>query len=328
MSKNRDLTFDIVRAVCILDIVCLLHLSNYIDTSFAPKNFWNCIGYASQIVLGAFAFISGYFLKKYKIETFSDIKRFYINRIKRFWILYFIASLTLYLASSFAGQPWYPSILNFVLSLFGLTIFFQPLPATLWYMVMIMFFYMITPIFLCLQDLKKRSLLLLVFYVALIIISYWDLVDKRVVDYFPMYALGLITTEKVINFLKKKPMWTTLTSCLLLFISFYFKGTNLGFVIFCVSGSTLILIFAEIISKSSIVKTTASYISYSSLNMYFFHRHFFLGFLILYNSGSSNNIREATFPIIFAYLIVCPCVIVFSYYVQKLYDQIIKHWWP
>lgn len=327
MNKNRDLTFDIVRALCILDIVCLLHLSNYIDTNFAPRGFWTSISYASQIILGTFAFISGYFLKKYKIETFSDIKRFYINRVKRFWILYFIASLTLYLASSFAGQPWYPSIPNFVLSLFGLTIFFQPLPATLWYMVMIMFFYMITPIFLCLQDLKKRSLLLLAFYVAFITISFWDLVDKRVVDYFPMYALGLITTEKVINLLKKKLMWTTLASCLLLFISFYLKGTNLGFILFCASGSILILIFAELISKSNIIKSTASYISYSSLNMYFFHRHFFLGFLILWYGGSSNNIREATFPVWFAYLIVCPCIIISCYYIQKIYDKAVKRWW-
>ena len=61
--------------------------------------------------------------------------------------------------------------------------------------------------------------------------------------------------------------------------------------------------------------------------MYLFHRHFFLGLLIFYNFNSLGNIREATYPIWFAYLVVCPCIIIGSYCLQRIYDYAINRWW-
>ena len=176
MTKERDITFDVARAICMLEIVCLAHLMDYIDRTIMPERFFSILGYVTTAVLGTFSFISGFFLKKYKIENGSDVGKFFLVRFKRFWILYFVASLLLYVASACVGQPWYPSIPNFMLSLIGLSVFFQPLPATLWFMVMMMFFYLITSLVLALRR-KWQRMVVVAIYAALIALGYRGYVD-------------------------------------------------------------------------------------------------------------------------------------------------------
>lgn len=327
MTKERDLTFDAARAICILEVVCLAHLMDYIDRSIVPERFFIILGYVTVAVLGTFSFISGFFLKKYKIENGADVSKFFFVRFKRFWILYFVASLLLYVASSYVGQPWYPSISNFILSLIGLSVFFQPLPATLWFMVMMMFFYLITPLVLTSRRIGQRVAVAITIFAILIALGYKGWVDKRLLCYYPMYALGLLLDGRMVDFIKRNALLSVLGSCVgLAVIYLLFYGSQFYFLLVCIVGLVAILGLSELMVKSTIVRKAGSFVSYSSLSMYFFHRHFFLAIVFLWNIGSVGNIRESTFPIWFAYLVVCPIIIFGCYTIQRVYDKVYELW--
>ena len=320
---KRDVVFDVVRALCILEIVCFWHLKEYLDISIVPqKLIWYC-GNITGTILGTFSFMSAFFLKRKKIESMRDVKIFYLTRLKRFWLLYFIASLSLYVASSFAGQPWYSSFSNFILSLFGLTIFFSPLPATLWYMVMLMFFYIITPLILYMRTLLKRLILIVFILLVFILLNHWGGLDERVLYYFPMYALGLVIPDRFINNTIKSNYKIAILSCIIYIICIYIVNNNvLRTLLLCFVGVPIIIYISALLAKNDMIKVFSKYISYSSLNMYLFHRHIYLSFLILWNIGKLSNIREATFPL-WIVIVVWPFIIVGSYYIQYIYDSII-----
>lgn len=325
MTKERDLTFDVARALCILEIVCLAHLMDYIDRTIVPERFFSILGYVTTAVLGTFSFISGFFLKKYKIEDGSDVGKFFLARFKRFWILYFVASLLLYVASSCVGQPWYPSLSNFILSLIGLSVFILPLPATLWFMVMMMFFYLITPLILAFKRKGQRVAVAITIYAALVALNYNGWVDMRVLCYYPMYALGLLLDVSIVNFIKRNALLAILgCSVCLAVIYVLLYGSQVYSLLVGIVGLIAIIGLSELIVKSAIVRKVGSFVSYSSLSMYFFHRHFYLAIMLLWNLGTVGNIREATFPIWFAYLVVCPIILFGCYTIQRVYDGIVK----
>lgn len=324
MTKERDITFDVARAICILEIVCLAHLMDYIDRTIMSERIFSILGYVTTVVLGTFSFISGFFLKKYKIENGYDVGKFFLVRFKRFWILYFIASLLLYVASACVGQPWYPSIPNFILSLIGLSVFFQPLPATLWFMVMMMFFYLITPLILTFKRKGQRIAMVVLKFAVLVVLGYKGWVDTRVLCYYPMYALGLLLDGSVVDFIKRNALLAILGSGVVVVIMYLLLYGSLFYsLIVCVAGLIAIIGLSGLMVKSSIIRKAGSFVSYSSMSMYFFHRHFYLALVFLWNIGATGSIREATFPIWFAYLVVCPIIIFGSYTIQRVYDGIV-----
>lgn len=327
MTRGRDLTFDIARAFCILEIVFLWHMMDYIDMSLVSRSFFSLFGFVTATVLGTFSFISGFFLKKYKIESVSDVGKFFLARFKRFWILYFVASLLLYVASSFVGQSWYPSISNFILSLIGLSVFFQPLPATLWFMVMMTFFYFVTPLVLVFKRKGLRVTVAITIYAALVVIGYIKWVVERILYYYPMYVLGLLIDEKIVDFIKKNALFSILGSGVgLIIIYLLLYGSQFYSLFVCVTGLVSIIGLSELMVKSAIVRNIGSFVSYSSLSMYFFHRHFYLALVFLWNIGSVDNIREATFPMWFTFLVVCPIIILGCYTIQRVYDKASELW--
>lgn len=276
---KRDAVFDIVRALCIIEIVCFWHLKEYLDISMVPhKLIWFC-GNITGTILGTFTFMSAFFLKRKKMESLRDVKTFYLNRLKRFWLLYFIASLLLYVASSFAGQPWYSSFSNFILSLLGLSIFFSPLPSTLWYMVMLMFFYIITPPILYVKTQMKRLRFIVCILFAFILLNHLGWLDERVLYYFPMYVLGLIIPDRFINNTIKSNYKIAILSCVIYIICLYLVNNNLvRTLLLCFVGVPIVIYISTLLAKSNIIKSFSTYISYSSLNMYLFHRHIYLFF--------------------------------------------------
>lgn len=88
-------------------------------------------------------------------------------------------------------------------------------------------------------------------------------------------------------------------------------------------GFPVVLSLSSVLSKSKYICSIAKVVSYSSMNMYFFHRHVFLAFVILLNLHQINNIRAATIPIWVAYAVCIPILIAFSFFLQKWYDKII-----
>ena len=104
-NKKRDITFDIARSLCILWIVGVWHLKDYVCLDGVSENIMRAGDVITTAALGAFTFMSGYFLKRYKMRMVSDALLFYRKRLLRFWVLYFAASASIYMASAAGGSP-------------------------------------------------------------------------------------------------------------------------------------------------------------------------------------------------------------------------------
>lgn len=327
---KRDTTLDIVRALCILEIVAFWHMLDYIDVSDCSETFFAICGNLTMGVLSTFVFLSGFFLSKYKFTSYIDVRNFYKKRIKRFWGLFFIASLCLYIPSYFAGDCWYTSPLNFVCSLFGLTVFFGPHPATLWFMCMTMFFYLLTPLLM----LSNRSHCIASSIISVVVIAMLTVffgIDNRTIFYLPIYICGLYIPKK---YIEKLYNWggyiLSVILNVLLCVALIVAETGAMWLKYLIALDVAVslIVISHLINGSNfnIFKKLMGKISYASLCMYLFHRHFYLFFVFVY-CGSLSNIRSATLPLLVVLLIGVPMIIIGSYVIQKTYDIICERLW-
>lgn len=104
---NRIETYDILRALMVIWIVCIWHKLDYQSS----HNGW--IGYNSicfdvtKIVLASFTLLSGIFLNKYSISSYSDVLTFYKKRLLRFYPLLIIALFLFYYTTRPGGDVWF-----------------------------------------------------------------------------------------------------------------------------------------------------------------------------------------------------------------------------
>ena len=139
-----------------------------------------------------------------------------------------------------------------------------------------------------------------------------------------MYALGLFLNVSIVGFVKRNAILAILGSGVgLTLIYLLLYGSQIYSLLVCVAGLIVIIGLSELMTKSAIVRKVGSFISYSSLSMYFFHRHFYLAIVLFWNIGTVGNIREATFPIWFAYLVASPIIIFGCYMIQRVYDGVV-----
>ena len=322
MKNKRDITFDIARSLCILWIVGVWHLKDYLNLDGVDGEMMFAGELVTTSVLGAFTFISGFFLKKYKIETVGDAMFFYKKRLLRFWILYLIATTSIYIASMVGGTPWFDSPASFVLSLLGLSVFFPPLPRTFWYISMLMFFYLCTPLMLFPRKRKARMVLYIIMEALFIILWLTGVTEDQCMLYFPMYALGMLVNGKQVNMVKSWKWGVVLCTPVLLGLSLLIRHHHLVFACWEILSLPLLIVLSDLLSKSKWVCSAGRIVSYASMNMYLFHRHFYLFAVIMLNLHSLHNIREAEIPAWVGVLVVLPVIILFSYFLQKVYDSI------
>ena len=136
--KKRVMFLDASRAFCMLWIVGIWHVVNL--DRFKPGIEVITIG-----VLALFTFISGYFLGG-RLESCKEILCFYKKRLKRFYPLFVLSCITLYVLHLIDNSIVYiNSFLQLLLSITGLAGFTSMMPLTIWYFCMIMFFYLVTP---------------------------------------------------------------------------------------------------------------------------------------------------------------------------------------
>ena len=325
-SVGRDATFDIARSFCILWIVCLLHITTYIETAWISELGWSLLVKMTYASLGTFTFISGYFLKKKEITNVADIKKFYFTRFKRFWIPFFISALTLWFIGGVVGKPWFTSTLNFVLSLVGLSCFWGPLPSTLWFMVMMVLCYLFTPVLLYKSNQGQRivrSVLLMSILIAIYILGH---LDERLLVYIPMYLLGLCLPDTFTKAIRNHKTVVIIVTALLLgavIATNTLEGLLLYYVVVPI-GYMFIIGLSETLSSLMWVRDVSSIVSYSSMNMYFFHRQMYLCAIFLFNISMFPNFHGATMPLWFAIIVVIPIIITVSYFLQKGYDRLLK----
>lgn len=328
LNKKRDLSFDIVRTLCIIEIIGFWHLLDYINPSLYNSNadileYYG--GIITQGVLATFTLMSSIFLGRYEISNIGEISTFIRKRLKRFFPLFFLSSLFLFVASTAVGECWYKDFVNFVNSLFGITNFCPPQPPTMWYMSMLIFLYLITP-FILIKKGWKRFIIATFIYMAILIASTTFEIDYRLLLYMPVYLIGLIISKDYWDKIKRNRF------ILLLSLSVVFVEIVKNPFSTIIDRRHFLILFAMpvfIISISSFMESKyvnkiSSFISYSSMSMYLFHRHIFLLFVFLFGVNETSSLRNAYLPIWVLYVIILPIIIVSSYIIQKTYDNLLK----
>lgn len=271
--------------------------------------------------------MSAYFMKRKTINAWNDCKAFYVSRLKRFWFPFLLSATSLYVIGAVVHKPWFNSPLNFLLSLFGLSVFKGPLPSTLWFMVMMMFLYFLTPLWLAVKKKSVQLFMAVALMVALWMMNKNGWCDSRLLYYVPMYFAGLLLPNECLDYIEARK-WLLLLLSLSVFIGFvYFAGETLSTTMMWlleVIGAAMFFSLSSILSESSIVKQIASVVSYSSMNMYLFHRQIYLFFLFALNIGMFPNFHDATIPLWISLIIVIPSIILSSFLMQRVYDKMLK----
>lgn len=324
MTKQRDLSFDIARALSALWVVGVWHLFCY-DKSMDYAN-WTT-QQITDVFLSVFMFISGYMLGKYRFGGWSDVKVFYKKRFWRFYILYLVASVSLYVGGWLIGNQMYASTEQFVLSFLGLNVLFPPHLGTLWFISMIMFFYLITP--LLSYQWKSRSVNYIVAIVLYVFFLVWREITGYVESYvflmFPMYALGLLMPREITN--KAKKNWALVVIGLVLFVALFqvvkilshFELLSLFLKLICLLGGALFVLgVSEFLVRVTFSRKAFEWVAYSSLCAYLFHRQVFsVMHSIMKHLGVSINI-------VILWLLFLPTALICAFLIQKLYDGLLS----
>lgn len=138
----RDVKFDIARCLCMIYVIAIFHLTQYLGDG--QEYYLNNTKLGSCFVtsaLGVFSLISGYFIGlKYSFMNIKEVRSFYKKRLVRFYPLFFISAIALWIID-------FNSLGKTICALTGIACFVpvELRPNTLWYISMLMVFYLITP---------------------------------------------------------------------------------------------------------------------------------------------------------------------------------------
>ncbi len=328
LFMNREKWVDIDRSVCALWIVGIWHMANH---SVLNNDYFMFSEITSGVLL-FFMFISGYCNGRRTIRGFAEIKDFWKRRFMRFYPLFFLSCLMLYVMNKLWGAPYVVGFRQFLLSVMGLSYIILPAPSTIYFFVTLIPFYVITPLVLNtywgerIKHIFTRYfigyIIGLLFFVFFLVIHYStgkECVNGAFFDFFVFYFIGLTIRKQEIK-LKYNVIVHIASGILFVFLSYFEpiflntgllqlvrRGQNVLFIVYIIQ-------FGMILSRSSIINRILYPIAYSSMCMYLFHREIFYIF----------NRIFGTFSILFSYLVALPSVLFFSFIVQKGYDYFLK----
>lgn len=317
--NERKVFIDYVRVLCMCFVVCVLHLSQYLNNDPIDYYLWhNPVFFKiTYSALGAFSFISGYLMgggKKYQ-STCS----FYKKRFIRVYPMFVFSTFLLYVIGLNGAK-------ESIVGLVGLSPFVARLqPMTLWYMSMLMLFYAITPLVMKHNPIKV-SILITILLLVLFILSRTGVIrtiipqfilDNRFLYNCPIFLFGLCLRgdSRLMDFFKRRDF--LIVGLLVWAFTLYVQrgGLLLTFTSGIVGVACIISIslwLEKLLGSNKIVNM----LSYSSFAMYLMHR--FVYYVVLYIYRPANNWAI----LIYMYLIAVPLCILFSYYIQKLFDRI------
>lgn len=318
-SKNRIRSIDIARVLCLFWIVGIWHFINYFDFRY-KEELLDCSGITAG-VLSCFTFLSGLFLGKKEMTPVD----FYKKRFARFYPLYFISALSLFLVG------WFDSFKQFIYTILGLSSFVLPQPKTLWYFSMLMVFYLITPLIkyktIIIKGRADLSNILsiivngIIIYLLFYLLNEVSRIDPLFLKYYWPYLIGILTPLSVVNYIDNyKYIICPISLCLSYFSDFYFQDyflrsqfIGITYLVFIISASSIIDgIINDMIRKFFV------FLSYSSMSAYLFHRQIHGSFLKALGY-SKESLLEG-----YWYLVIIITVFVVAYFIQKIYDRLIE----
>ena len=313
----REYRFDVVRVVCMTYIIAYIHLYGYIYpqgrmTAYFPV----CIA-MTHACLGLFTFVSGYLLgKKYSFGQLgnSDVWMFYKKRILRIIPLFVLSSIVLWLI----GFNDTNATIN---GLLCISPYVDPKPRTLYYIPVILWCYLVTPL-ISRRKLKWRLWgCLSLFFLLLVARFVFPSIDNRFVFNVFFYFVGVVTAS---SFDWKLNIFNGRTIIILAFallvviaIRYSLLSTNSRQMAFGAIGVFVLLFICEGISRYG-GRRFFNFVSYASMACYMFHRFFYWFGELVWNPS------ETSMKWLYMAGVVFPLMIILSYGIQKIYDMLTK----
>lgn len=310
---KRNIGLDLLRACCILYIVGFWHLLNYTKAVPHYMNFTTLR--TTNIVLGIFVLLSGYFLgqPKNKIDR-GNIYAFYKKRVVRIYPLYSVA-LLLFVYFGLAD------IKTGLKGAFLLSMFAMPAPPTLWFITMLMVFYLLGPLTISYCRKEKPTLKVILYLTTLLtgLLAYaylTQVMDVRIIIYLPCFVTGVYLANNPSG-LNKYLLFILFTLSILITTvkinhapTYWLLKTPM---ILC--GAYICFQISQKVNISStIFSRIIKFLSYSSFCMFLFHRPIYITFKELY--FPATHLYQLTYLV----GICLPSIIILSYVIQKTYD--------
>lgn len=308
--RTRNRTLDVGRALCVLLIVGLHHVYDYVPrlASVVPRHPERQATFAA---LAFFFMVSGFLLaSRTEIHRFSDAFSFWKRRLVRILPLYLLALFLLPFPCSHAIR---------ILSVLGINNFLPGIDGknipTLWFVSQIVVYYLLLPGLLALLHPGKRFLVVfstigieLLFFLGHLEFGW----DCRLWWFFPCFAAGVILSTIDERCFSKRSIPLVLLYFLLGEVdSAWFKIPFL----LC-GGATIYLVSVVTLRVLPVFFPFFRAIAYSSFAAYLFHRP-------LYSVASQWISASGTTRMIQMFLLVIPSVFLLSWVVQYTYDRFI-----
>lgn len=312
MKNGRILYLDIARSLSVLWIVGYWHLREYCRVKVA---FYGD-GHITDVVLGLFMLLSGFFMARYQFADFwPSVWAFYKKRCKRIYILYAISAVTLYLIG------FNPGIGCLVTTLTATSAYIPPQPNTLWFIAMLLSFYLLTP-FLWHRKTSRSLLRMLGVFVLFFLLRWWQgSVDFRFFWCFPLYCAGLYMgkNEHLMEVLLKDGV-AVVSAIALTAILYVFSRASVSLpmqYVILPFGIQLVLYVSRYLALLP-VDGLVGKIAYGSMCAYLFHRQVYM--LLMWVCAQTGVADIPVWLFFASFLTVCIAV---SYTIQYCYDKII-----
>ena len=182
----REYRFDVVRVICMTYLIAFFHLYGYIYPQGGTPFYTPASTALAHACLGLFTFVSGYLLgRKYCFGQMgnSDAWTFYKKRILRIIPLFVLSSIALWLIDyNDADATWN--------GLLCISPFVDPKPMTLYYIPIILWCYLVTPL-ISRSRLRWRICGCISFFVLLLVARFlFPTIDNRFVFDVLFYFVG------------------------------------------------------------------------------------------------------------------------------------------
>lgn len=313
----REYRFDVVRVICMTYLIAFFHLYGSVYPHGSSPFYDPACTAMAHACLGLFTFVSGYLLgRKYCFGKQGNVDAwtFYKKRILRVFPLFVIASIALWLIGFNGTEATRNGLLC-------ISPFVDPKPLTLYYIPVIMWCYLVTPL-ISRHDMKWRMLgCLSIFSLLLVSRFLFPSVDNRFVFDVFFYFVGVVsascldwrlnsnlgTAIKMLAVLIFAILFVITINCSLLETTF--RQMAVGAI-----GVFPLLFLCEGLSTLG-GHRFFYFVSYSSMACYMFHRFFYRVAVLLYNPSDTN------LKWLYMAGLVFPVMIVLSYLIQKMYEN-------
>lgn len=327
----RDYRFDVARVVCMTYIIAFLHLYAYVYPQGRYAFYIPACGMLANACLGLFTFISGYLLgRKYQFGNDGNtaVWAFYKKRLLRIIPLFWLASMALWMIGYNDAEATANGLLC-------VSPFVTPTPRTLWYIPVIMWCYLLTP--LISRSRVRWRVLSCLFIFGLLVVArlLFPSIDNRFIFNVFFYFVGVVSAacfDWKFSFrhgtvIKTLVVWGFIVIVAVLLHASLLNSAAAQMVLGAI-GVFAILFVCDAISKlffdsrpqhqnafQSLGGWVIGIVSYASMACYMFHRLFYWAAEQVWNPA------DASVKWLFMAGLVFPVIIALSYAIQKLYDH-------